>query len=585
MSYTKDAREYSSKKPKTRLVKIAKLSLVLFATLFLSTAYLPQNAHAATASHRFPASHQDFLSPISADTFFGTSTAFSSSSSSPQVTVSPNVQVNAPQQPPPAGRLGRSETSIAVGSNGQNMVAGWNEANGFAKIPFLVPPTIPGTPGLSGVAVSTNAGSTWTDLGPPTLFPATTSFFSGNVVSRGDPWLTVAPVGGTETFFYANLAVFDQRDSNSNIVDAGVSVHRGTFTGTSFAWNDLHLLSAPNAPFDSYDKESIAARQVGGQTIVAVAVTNFVGISTPGTNPANCQFAGGFGQIEVWRSSDGGNSFQGPVVVQPDQTNTVADPNCTTGILNQGASVIIGPDGSIVVAWTNGPKFVQGNVVDDPTEQILAAGSTDGGKTFSSPILVQKIVPGRQNPPVGFNRARTNDFPRVAVSDSGTFFLAFQDAVVAGNQGIGGSDTICLTISGPPSIGDPCDPGQQRVMVGGGADTDIYLSSSTDHGTTWTAPSLINPVAGDGKIQFWPTVSVGAHGEVNVVYYQSQEVHLSADPLAADCTVSVGGGLVRRSLRASLVDTFFQQSLDGGKTFTAPVRVSTVTSNWCQGAV
>jgi hypothetical protein len=49
--------------------------------------------------------------------------------------------------------------------------------------------------------------------------------------------------------------------------------------------------------------------------------------------------------------------------------------------------------------------------------------------------------------------------------------------------------------------------------------------------------------------------------------------------------VSVGGGLARRSLRASLVDTFFQQSLDGGKTFQAPVRVSTVTSNWCQGTV
>jgi hypothetical protein len=92
-------------------------------------------------------------------------------------------------------------------------------------------------------------------------------------------------------------------------------------------------------------------------------------------------------------------------------------------------------------------------------------------------------------------------------------------------------------------------------------------------------------VAGDGVIQFWPVVSFGAHGEVNVVYYQSREVHLSSNPLTIDCTVSVGGGLARRSLRTSLVDTFFQQSLDGGKTFQTPVRVSTVTSNWCQGTV
>jgi hypothetical protein len=308
--------------------------------------------------------------------------------------------------------------------------------------------------------------------------------------------LAVAPVGGTETFYYANLAVFANRDSNNNIVDAGVSVHRGTFTGTSFAFSDLHLLSAPNAPFDFYDKEAIAARQVNGQTIVAVSVTNFIGISTPGSNPAACQFAGGFGQIEVWRSADGGNTFQGPVIVQPDQTNVAADPNCGTGTLNQGSMPVIGPDGSVVVAWTNGPNFRQGSVVDSPTESIMAVGSTDGGKTFSSPVLVQKIIPGRQNPPVGFNRARYNDFPRLAVSDSGRFFLALQNAVVAGNQGIGGGDTICLPASGLPSIGDPCDPGQQRVMVGGGADMDLYLSTSDNHGISWSTPALINPVAG-----------------------------------------------------------------------------------------
>ena len=561
--------------------------------LVLSSAYAPQQSP-GTSFTRFPSQHQGFLSPISADAIFGTSTAFSSGTSAPQIIVGPNIQVNAPQQQLAAGvlrNLGRAETTISVGANGANMVAGWNFAEGFLRAPFTVVNPLPGTPGLSGFGFSTDGGNTWTDGGVPPLFPATTSFFSGNVVTRGDPWLATAPVNGVETFFYANLGVFENRDSSNNIVDAGVVVHRGTFTGTGFVWNDLRLLPAPNAPFDFYDKEAIAARQVNGRTIVVVSVTNFKGISAPGTNPATCQFAGGLGQIELWRSTDGGNSFQAPIVIQPDQTNIVDDPNCGTGILNQGSMPVIGPDGSVVVAWTNGPKFVQGAVVDDPTEKIMAAASTDGGKTFSSPVVVQKIVPGRQNPPVGFNRLRYNDFPRVAVSSSGRFFVAFQDAVVAGDAGIGGSDTICLPVSGLPSIGDPCDPGLQRVMVGGGADTDIYLSFSDNRGATWNTPALINPVAGDGKIQFWPVVSVGARGEVNVVYYESREVHLSSDPLAIDCTVGVVGPrgdvntAVRRSLRASLVDTFFQQSLDGGKTFQAPVRVSTVTSNWCQGTV
>ena len=34
-------------------------------------------------------------------------------------------------------------------------------------------------------------------------------------------------------------------------------------------------------------------------------------------------------------------------------------------------------------------------------------------------------------------------------------------------------------------------------------------------------------------------------------------------------------------LANSLVDTFVVQSPDGGNTFSAPVRVTTATSNWC----
>ncbi|HZY93281.1 MAG TPA: hypothetical protein VFE98_00245 [Candidatus Bathyarchaeia archaeon] len=61
---------------------------------------------------------------------------------------------------------------------------------------------------------------------------------------------------------------------------------------------------------------------------------------------------------------------------------------------------------------------------------------------------------------------------------------------------------------------------------------DVYFSFSDDQGTHWSTPTLVNSVAGDDKIQFWPVVSIGARGEVNVVYYESREVHLSSDSLA-----------------------------------------------------
>ncbi len=564
------------------IVSIGKVSLLLFATLILSSAYTPHVTRAASFSNSTPA-HPDFLETSSYEPLLDDDPGTDMGSPGPlPIVVGPNVRVNAPQVAPPAGLLGRSETTIAVGEDGTGLVAGYNDANGFGRAPFAVPATIPGNPGLSGYAFSTDGGNTWTDGDTPALFPCSTSFFSGDCVTRGDPWMAVSNGNGADTFLYANLAVFKQRDSSNNIVDAGVTVHRGTFTGSSFSWNDLHLLTAPNAPFDFYDKEAMAARS----SVIIVSVTNFIGISTPGTNATFCQFAGGFGQIEVWRSTDGGNTYQGPVIAQPDQTNTAVDPNCGTGVLNQGSDPAIGKAGNVYVAWTKGPSFINGSIVTPVSEQIIGASSSNFGKTFLSPVVVRTIVPGRQNPPVGFNRNRYNDFPRTAIDRAtGRIFVAFQDASVAGNDGIGGSGTMCLPASGNPSPGPPCPAGQRRVKVGGGADTDIYLSHSDDNGATWSTPVLVNPAAGDGKIQFWPVVTVGPQGEVSIVYYESQEIQVNPNPLAIECSINIGGGLTRRSLRSSIVDTFVARSPDNGLTFQAPVKLSSVSSNWCKGAV
>ncbi len=566
------------------LSTLAKVSLLLFATLVLSSAYSPHVARGTSFSN-FPAAHEDFLGSASYEALFDdpVATPDVGPPGPLPVIVGPNVRVNAPQVAFPAGLLGRSETTIAVGEDGSGLVAGWNDADGFLRAPFTVPPTQAGNPGLSGFAFSTDGGNTWTDGDTPALYPASTSFFSGDVVTRGDPWLAVSHGdNGVDTFLYANLAVFKQLDSGNNIVDGGVSVQRGTFTGSSFSWNDGRLLTAPNAPFDFYDKEAIAARS----SVAIVSVTNFIGISAPGTNPATCQFAGGFGQIEVWRSTDGGNTFQGPVIAGPDQTNITADPNCLTGILNQGSDPAIGKAGNVYVAWTRGPSFLNGSIVTPVSEQIIGASSTNFGTSFSSPVVVRTIVPGRQNPPVGYNRNRYNDFPRVAIDRAtGRIFVAFQDASVAGNAGIGGSGTVCLPASGNPSPGPPCPAGQRRVKLGGGADTDIYLAHSDDNGATWSTPVLINPTAGDMKIQFWPVVTVGPQGDVNVVYYESREIQLNPSPTVIECSIGIGGGLTRRSIRSSIVDTFLARSLDNGLTFQAPVKLSSTSSNWCKGTV
>src|SRR3989441_7540663 len=310
--------------------------------------------------------HEDFISALSAPN----PGSFIAGPASPTGTgrpprVGPNVRVNAAQQPSPNGLLGRSETSIASTDDGQFLVAAFNDAQGFCGPPFGVACTPQTPPGLSGYAFSSDGGLMWTDGGSPDpgVF--------GDVFTRGDPWLDR---GGfdRQTFYFANLAV-----NATTGADLGVSVHRGHFFGVNLMWEDVRVFNAPNAPSDFYDKEAIAAAKDGSGTAY-VSLTNFIGLCG--------QPAFGFGQIEVWRTHDGGGTWQGPTIVSRDVTfiTNPDDPNCgSTGILQPSSGPAIGPHGEVYVVWQFGPTF---NPATSTNAEIRFARSLDGGVTFSAPV-------------------------------------------------------------------------------------------------------------------------------------------------------------------------------------------------------
>ncbi|MGQ0571355.1 MAG: hypothetical protein ACT4P5_17770, partial [Armatimonadota bacterium] len=160
--------------------------------------------------------------------------------------------------------------------------------------------------------------------------------------------------------------------------------------------------------------------------------------------------------------------------------------------------------------------------------------------------------------PAGYNRDSNNDFPRIAVAHHGRFkgriYVTYQD---------------CSAANGAAPFSQ---------------DTDAYLVYSDDRGLTWSAPIALHPTA-DGKLQFWPVVSVEATGAVNVVYYEDREVNLTPDPTDIECRVRIGGPLsdpiFKESRVSSLVDVFRVRSTNGGTTWSAPVKVTTQTTNWC----
>jgi hypothetical protein len=84
---------------------------------------------------------------------------------------------------------------------------------------------------------------------------------------------------------------------------------------------------------------------------------------------------------------------------------------------------------------------------------------------------------------------------------------------------------------------------------------DIMLAASHDGGKTFAAPVRVNDDAG-GADQFLPAVSVGPDGTVDASWLDRRD-----DP------------------NNHLFDAYYAYSLDGGKTFSKNVRVSTVSSD------
>lgn len=473
--------------------------------------------------------------------------------------VGPNMQANAPQAAFPAGLLGRSETTIAGSTGGDLLVAGWNDAQGFCGAPFGVACT-PQTPnGLSGYAFSSDGGRTWTDGGAPDQFADQNG---ATVFTRGDPWLDRGGFDGL-TFYYANLAVEPTTGAG-----LGASVHRGHFDGAGgFAWEDVRTFNAPN-PNDFYDKEALVAAKDGSGRAY-VTLTNFIELCG---KPAF-----GFGQIEVWRTNDAGNTWEGPVIAGPDITfiTDPANPICGfEGVLQQSSVPAIGPNGEVYAVWQRGPTFTLTST--SANAEIVVARSLDGGMSFAE-TEVFPINSMRQNPPVGYNRSRINDHPRIDVATSGPnrgrVYVTFYSAVSPV----------------PNTLGIACPPGTpapfntlciSQALVS----SQVFVSHSDDQGLTWSTPLPVAPgPPATGVKRFWPVVTVQPGGNVDVIYYESQEVQATLASTDVECAQRVQGGTRQRraSFVSSLVDTFWSRSIDGGASFAAPIRVSSATSNWC----
>jgi hypothetical protein len=155
---------------------------------------------------------------------------------------------------------------------------------------------------------------------------------------------------------------------------------------------------------------------------------------------------------------------------------------------DQFSSPVVGPDGTIFVAFVNDQAINDGDFRD----QYLVVKSTDGGGTWSAPVRASDIIhDGASDYPVNIVGRQTLSNSQFRVNSAGN-------------------------LATDPSSGDLVLVwSDNRNGTSAHTNTDILLVRSSDDGKTWSVPAFVSSASGD---QFYPWAAFGPDGTVNVSY-------------------------------------------------------------------
>jgi hypothetical protein len=274
---------------------------------------------------------------------------------------------------------------------------------------------------------------------------------------------------------------------------------------------------------------------------------------------ANGPAFGGSSSVQVSRSTDGGASWQTPVVVQQDNSTTVLNDKewVTADPTNDSVAYLVwdrlvspstkaNPD-----AFTHSPAFrgpalfsktTDGGATWSPTKIIFDPGQEN--QTIDNEIVAPKTGPGAGDLIDGFtlllNKGGLGNHPRGAAAvamirsnDGGATWskptiispLNIAEATSLTGQPYRTGDTLPQFTS-DPSNGNLYVTWQDGRFSSAGQ-PKVAFSQSTDGGATWSTPIEVDQ-APAGAEAFTPQISVGSDGTIGVSYYDNQNATVSA---------------------------------------------------------
>ena len=313
------------------------------------------------------------------------------------------------------------------------------------------------------------------------------------------------PAGPSPQFIFGDPAVTACSDgkfyysslasADGNFSDSRLVVSVGTFSGSSLTWTDP-ILAAFSAD-DFLDKEWLTC-DPSTDSLYLIYTRYVGGVSGPITEQ----------RVEISKSTNGGASWSNPKVLERSTTETLAISYVATG-----------PNGEVYTLWERGLDDLTASTVN-----LEFRRSLNGGSSYSSKVIVRTMPPSFFPANVGYNRESVLEIGTLAVDKS-------------------------------------AGPHRGNIYViwtekeAGGDSRDIFISTSTDRGDTWSAPVRVNDDP-PGTDQVDPWLSVNAQGTVEAVWYDYRS----------------WPGMNR-------MDVYAARSTDGGATFGSNFRVTKVSTD------
>lgn len=318
---------------------------------------------------------------------------------------------------------------------------------------------------------SLNGGKSWSE----STLPFSQCAPGGLPFQRAsDPWVSFGPDGTA----YASAISFDRTD-NRNAVAAVTSTDGGK------TWGNLATLVAftTNGGQFSTDKNSTTADPVKAGTAYTVWDTLVGPTDQPDDNPHAAAFTG---DAFFSKTTDGGRSWSAPLDIVHTSQNTQT-------IGNQ-----------IVVDPRTGTLYDFFDLILHPTSRqfnIAFIASTDGGATWTQPRIISELGTVFVTDPNTGQAIRTGDIiPEPAIDPaSGQLYVVWQDG-----------------------------------RFTNGKFDEVALSTSTNGGTTWSAPIQVNTNTPLNRPGFTPAIHVNSTGDVGVSFYDFRNLTTQTTTLPTD---------------------------------------------------